>query len=109
MNQITFKKRHFFAYYTPNSEEVKRKHQITAVLAFTCVLARENWLEFFNRDCINSGRGVMAHRATSLEIRKHFGMEKGDTFLFTEVCSESRFYQSMLSDKTYYLTDVNRT
>lgn len=108
MNQTTSRKRHFFAYYTPNGEDLKRKHRITAVIAFTCVLARENWIEFFNRDAVNSGHGILAHRATSQEIRKYFGMDKGDAFVFTPICSASRFYQPQLSDKTYYLTDVSR-
>lgn len=108
MNQTTLRKRHFFAFYIPNSEAIKSKHQGRGVIAFTCIIARENWIEFINRDTINSGRGILAHRTTSIKARNYLGMDKGDVFMFSPISSESIYFHPELSDQTYYLTDVNR-
>lgn len=78
------------------------------VISFTCLLTRENWVELMNKKARLAGKSCLATKAKSSEVRKLLCFSKGDRFKFKPVTPLSSVFLPELSDKTYFLTDVNR-
>lgn len=101
--------RHFFAFYYSDGFDQANKNAIPDVISFTCSITRENWVELMNKYSSRAGKPPLATKAKSSEVRKQLCFSKGDRFSFKPVTPESYAYLPELSDKTYYLTDVNRS
>ncbi|MFX2258416.1 hypothetical protein V6380_16875 [Acinetobacter variabilis] len=101
--------RHFFALYYPDGFDHANKYAIPDVITFTCLITRENWVELMNKNSSRLGKPPLATKAKSSEVRKLLYFSKGDSFSFKPVTPESCAFLPELSDKTYYLTDVNRS
>lgn len=108
MNNITFKKRHFFACYSLHGEAYIQNKMLGDVIAFTCPIARDNWIELTNKYSSNCGKGSVAIKASSTFARKVLSWEKGQTLLFQPIEPDSIFFISELSGKSLYLTTVDR-
>ena len=74
-----------------------------------CPITRENWVELINKVFIRAGKSSPAIQAKALEVRKLFYYYKVDRLKFKPVTPDSIAFLPELSDKTYYLTDVNRS
>lgn len=105
----SIQKRHYFACYSAKGEEHFYQKQIADVLAFSCPITRDNWIEITNKNAANLGKSNVAFKVSAPFIRKsilHF--EKGDEFKFEPIKPDSIFYLADLADKTYFLTEIIR-
>lgn len=100
--------RHFFAFYYPNGVDRLNRRATVEVIAFTCLIARENWVELINNNARKAGKPNLSIKAKSTEVRRMLSMVKGDKFIFNPVTTESNFYLNELSNTNYFLTDVYR-
>ncbi len=107
-NATTSNIRHFFACYSSKGEAYIKTHQMADVIAFTCSITRDNWVELNNKYAFNSGKGDVAIKATSKFARKVMCWEKGDQLTFKPVQPDSVLFLPELSSYTYYLTTVDR-
>ncbi len=101
--------RHYYAFYYSDGVDHANKSVIPVVIAFTCSITRGNWVELMNKSFSRAGMSSLAIQAKSSEVRKLLYLCKGDSFTFKPVTPESFAFLPELSDKTYYLTDVNRS
>ena len=101
--------RHYYAFYYSDGVDHAKKSVIPDVIAFTCPITRVNWVELMNKDFSRAGKSSPAIQAKSSEVRKLLYICKGDSFVFKPVTPDSFAFLPELSDKTYYLIDVNRS
>jgi hypothetical protein len=105
-NAITSNIRHFFACYSAHGEAYIKTHHMADVIAFTCSITRDNWVEINNKHAFNRGKGDVAIKVTSKFARKVMCWEKGDNFIFKPIKPDSILFVPELSTYTYYLTTV---
>lgn len=108
-NSDLLHKRYYFACYSAQGEEYLKTKKLADVIAFTCRITRENWIEITNRNAANRGKEKVAFKVTSSFIRRSIlHVEKGDEFKFSPIQPDSLFYIGELAEKTYFFTEVIR-
>lgn len=105
---MTNNNRHYYALFYPDGIESSKKRARPNVIGFKCLITRENWVELINKQAAIQGKKNYAIKASSSEVRKLLYLYKGDSLIFEPIGPDSIFFIPALSNKTYFLTDVNR-